>query len=201
MKQSISRRQFLKASGLAAAGACAAGLLSSCGGKSGGSSSGSASGADTSKYTVLYSSQPATLNYLTTATDLEMVVGANCVDTLVEYDNKGVMREGLATKWEWDADTLTWTFTLREENWVDNNGEVVAPVTAQDFVDALHAEGVLRCHSDDDGGTENAAFLEGFQIGLNASAAAGIGTRDTQNRLHRVSHAYPLSASSTADLS
>ena len=100
MKQSISRRQFLKASGLAAAGACAAGLLSSCGGKSGGSSSGSASGADTSKYTVLYSSQPATLNYLTTATDLEMVVGANCVDTLVEYDNKGVMREGLATKWE-----------------------------------------------------------------------------------------------------
>lgn len=127
MKQSISRRQFLKASGLAAAGACAAGLLSSCGGKSGGSSSGSASGADTSKYTVLYSSQPATLNYLTTATDLEMVVGANCVDTLVEYDNKGVMREGLATKWEWDADTLTWTFTLREENWVDNNGEVVAP--------------------------------------------------------------------------
>ena len=137
MKQSISRRQFLKASGLAAAGACAAGLLSSCGGKSGGSSSGSASGADTSKYTVLYSSQPATLNYLTTATDLEMVVGANCVDTLVEYDNKGAMREGLATKWEWDADTLTWTFTLREENWVDNNGEVVAPVTAQDFVDAL----------------------------------------------------------------
>ena len=113
------------------------GLLSSCGGKSGGSSSGSASGADTSKYTVLYSSQPATLNYLTTATDLEMVVGANCVDTLVEYDNKGVMREGLATKWEWDADTLTWTFTLRGENWVDNNGEVVAPVTAQDFVDAL----------------------------------------------------------------
>ena len=73
MKQSISRRQFLKASGLAAAGACAAGLLSSCGGKSGGSSSSSASGADTSKYTVLYSSQPATLNYLTTATDLEMV--------------------------------------------------------------------------------------------------------------------------------
>ena len=38
MKQSISRRQFLKASGLAAAGVCAAGLLSSCGGKSGGSS-------------------------------------------------------------------------------------------------------------------------------------------------------------------
>ena len=139
MATSISRRQFLKASGLAAASACAAGLLSSCGGSSSaGSTGGSASGSvDTTKYTILYSSQPATLNYLTTATDLEMVVGANCVDTLVEYDNKGVMREGLATSWDWDADTLTWTFHLREENWVDNNGEVVAPVTAQDFVDAL----------------------------------------------------------------
>ena len=35
------------------------------------------------------------------------------------------MREGLATSWDWDVDTLTWTFHLREENWVDCNGEVV----------------------------------------------------------------------------
>ena len=137
MNTSISRRQFLKASGLAAAGACAAGLLTGCGGSSSGSASGAASSGSGSSYTILYNSQPATLNYLTTGTDLEMVVGANCVDTLVEYDNKGVMREGLATSWDWDVDTLTWTFHLREENWVDCNGEVVAPVTAQDFVDAL----------------------------------------------------------------
>ena len=137
MNTSISRRQFLKASGLAAAGACAAGLLTGCGGSSSGGASGAASSGSGSSYTILYDSQPATLNYLTTGTDLEMVVGANCVDTLVEYDNKGVMREGLATSWDWDADTLTWTFHLREENWVDCNGEVVAPVTAQDFVDAL----------------------------------------------------------------
>ena len=137
MNTSISRRQFLKASGLAAAGACAAGLLTGCGGSSSGSASGAASSGFGSSYTILYDSQPATLNYLTTGTDLEMVVGANCVDTLVEYDNKGVMREGLATSWDWDVDTLTWTFHLREENWVDCNGEVVAPVTAQDFVDAL----------------------------------------------------------------
>ena len=52
-------------------------------------------------------------------------------------DPDRVMREGLATSWDWDVDTLTWTFHLREENWVDCNGEVVAPVTAQDFVDAL----------------------------------------------------------------
>ena len=34
MNTSISRRQFLKASGLVAAGACAAGLLTGCGGSS-----------------------------------------------------------------------------------------------------------------------------------------------------------------------
>ena len=137
MNTSISRRQFLKASGLAAAGACAAGLLTGCGGSSSGSASGAASSGSGSSYTILYDSQPATLNYLTTGTDLEMVVGANCVDTLVEYDNKGVMREGLATSWDWDANTLTWTFHLREENWVDCNGEVKEHITATDFLVGL----------------------------------------------------------------
>ena len=74
MNTSISRRQFLKASGLAAAGACAAGLLTGCGGSSSGSASGAASSGSGSSYTILYNSQPATLNYLTTGTDLEMVV-------------------------------------------------------------------------------------------------------------------------------
>lgn len=134
MKHSISRRQFLKASGAAVLSGAAAGLLSSCGGSSSNSGTTAASG---SHYTILYSSQPSTLNYLTTASDVEMQVGANCVDTLVEYTNKGALREGLATSWSWDADTLTWTFNLRDENWVDSNGAVVAPVTAQDFVDAL----------------------------------------------------------------
>ena len=139
MTHSITRRQFLKASGLAAVGTCAAGLLSSCGGSSsaGSSAASGTASAGGSSYTILYDSQPSTLNYLTTSSDLEMQVGANCVDTLVEYDNKGVMKEGLATSWDWDVDTLTWTFHLRNENWVDCNGEVVAPVTAQDFVDAL----------------------------------------------------------------
>ena len=137
MTHSITRRQFLKASGLAAVSTCAAGLLSSCGGSSASNGGGTGASGSSSTYTVLYDSQPATLNYLTTSSDLEMQVGANCVDTLVEYDNKGVMKEGLATSWDWDVDTLTWTFHLRDENWVDCNGEVLGPVTAQDFVDAL----------------------------------------------------------------
>ncbi len=129
MNTSISRRQFLKASGLAAAGACAAGLLTGCGGSSSGSASGAASSG--SSYTILYNSQPATLNYLTTGTDLEMVVGANCVDTLVEYDNKGVMREGLATSWDWDVAPLPWPFPLREETWEACNGEEAAEMIRQ----------------------------------------------------------------------
>lgn len=136
MRHMLSRRQFLKSAGMTTATVCAAGLLSACGSGSSGSSSGAAS-ADTSSYTILYSSQPSTLNYLTTSSDVEMVVGANCVDTLLEFDNKGALKEGLATSWEFDEATLTWTFHLRDENWVDMNGEVVAPVTAQDFVNAL----------------------------------------------------------------
>lgn len=135
MKNTISRRQFLKASGTLAAASCAAGLLSGCGSKE--SSSGAASGSGSTTYTILYDSQPATQNYLTTASDIEMHTGANCVDTLLEFDNKGVIKEGLATKWEWDAASLTWTFTLRAENWVDSTGAVAAPVVAQDFVDAM----------------------------------------------------------------
>ncbi len=137
MRPMLSRRQFLKAAGMTTTAVCAAGLLSSCG--SSGDAAGSGS-ADTSSYKVLYSSQPSTLNYLTTASELEMSVGANCVDTLLEFDNKGVLKEGLATEWTFDESTLTWTFTLRDENWVDMNGEVVAAVTAQDFVDALRYE-------------------------------------------------------------
>ena len=135
MRHTITRRQFLKVGGAAVVSTAAAGLLSSCGGSSASGSSTGGSGSST--YTLLYSRQPATLNYLICSADPDLYHGTQCVDTLVEYDNRGKIREGLATTWEWDADTLTWTFHLRDENWVDCNGEVLGPVTAQDFVDAL----------------------------------------------------------------
>ena len=134
MHHAFSRRQFLKAGGAAALSAAAAGLLSSCGGSSAG---GTAATGDSTTYTVLYARQPATLNYLICSADPDLYHGTHCVDTLVEYDSRGKIREGLATSWEWDADTLTWTFHLRDENWVDYTGAVLGPVTAQDFVDAL----------------------------------------------------------------
>ena len=137
MAHSISRRQFLQGSGAAALSVAAAGLLSSCGGSSASNGGSTGAAGSSSTYTVLYSRQPATLNYLVCSADPDLYHGTQCIDTLVEYDNRGKIREGLATAWEWDADSLTWTFHLRDENWVDCNGEVLGPVTAQDFVDAL----------------------------------------------------------------
>ena len=134
MHHAFSRRQFLKAGGAAALSTAAAGLLSSCGGSSAG---GTAATGDSTTYTVLYARQPASLNYLICSADPDLYHGTHCVDTLVEYDSRGKIREGLATSWEWNADTLTWTFHLRDENWVDYTGAVLGPVTAQDFVDAL----------------------------------------------------------------
>ena len=134
MHHAFSRRQFLKAGGAAALSTAAAGLLSSCGGSTAG---GTAATGGSATYTVLYACQPATLNYLICSADPDLYHGTHCVDTLVEYDSRGKIREGLATSWEWNADTLTWTFHLRDENWVDYTGAVLGPVTAQDFVDAL----------------------------------------------------------------
>ena len=134
MHHAFSRRQFLKAGGAAALSTAAAGLLSSCGGSAAGVT---AATGDSATYTVLYARQPATLNYLICSADPDLYHGTHCVDTLVEYDSRGKIREGLATSWDWDADTLTWTFHLRDENWVDYTGAVLGPVTAQDFVDAL----------------------------------------------------------------
>ena len=91
-------------------------------------------------YTELYSSEVSTLNYLVTSTIEEQRVGANCIDTLVEYDNKGQIKEGAATDWSYAEETKTWTFTLREAKWVDFTGAEVADVTAQDFVDAMKYE-------------------------------------------------------------
>ena len=95
---------------------------------------------DNAVYTELYSSEVSTLNYLVTSTIEEQRVGANCIDTLVEYDSDGQIKEGAATDWSYDEETKTWTFTLREAKWVDYTGAEVADVTAQDFVDAMKYE-------------------------------------------------------------
>lgn len=89
-------------------------------------------------YRILYSGELQTLNYLVTSNANEMTVGANTIDSLVEYDAKGALKAGLAESWTYDEATLTWTFKIREgQKWLDNTGAVKADVTANDFVSAL----------------------------------------------------------------
>lgn len=94
-------------------------------------------GGEPAVYTILYGGESTTLNYLVSSSRADFVDGANCVDTLVEYDSEGQVKEGLATDWSYDEATRTWTFKLREAKWVDHTGAAVADVTAQDFVDAM----------------------------------------------------------------
>ncbi len=89
-------------------------------------------------YRLLYSSEVSTLNYLVTSSSHEIRVGANVIDTLVEYDSFGNLMPSLATSWKVSEDGLSVTFELREgEYWVNEKGEKIAEVTAKDFVSAM----------------------------------------------------------------
>lgn len=89
------------------------------------------------EYLSIYSDEVTTMNYLTSATTNEFAVAANLVDTLIDYDKYGLVTPGLAQDWSTSEDGLTWTFHLRDTNWVDHKGKTYAPVVAQDFVDAM----------------------------------------------------------------
>lgn len=99
--------------------------------------SASPAAAEEAAYRTLYSGEVSTLNYLTTATTSEFAVAANVIDTLVEYNKYGEIQPSLALSWDYDADTLTYTFHLRENaTWVRADGSYYANVTAHDFVTA-----------------------------------------------------------------
>ena len=88
-------------------------------------------------YTALYGSEVSTLNYLTSGTTWDLTVGANTVDTLIEYNSIGEIVPGLAESWETSEDQLTWTFHLRQgQKWYDYTCAELADVTANDFVAA-----------------------------------------------------------------
>ncbi len=93
--------------------------------------------AENNTYSALYSGEITTLNYLVTTTTNEFGLCANLIDTLVEYDRYGRVQPCLAESWTTSEDGLTWTFALRKGvKWVDADQNVVAEVTANDFVAA-----------------------------------------------------------------
>ena len=98
---------------------------------------GAATDYDAAVYRTLYASEVSTLNYLVASTTWDQQVGANVIDTLVEYDQYGELKPGLAETWEVSDDGTVWTFHLRDGvKWYDYQGNEVADLTAQDFVDA-----------------------------------------------------------------
>ena len=86
-------------------------------------------------YRTLYASEVTTLNYLITGSTNELTIATNVVDCLVEYDSYGNIEPALAVSWEQNEDATVWTFKIREGvKWVDKDGNVVADVTAHDWV-------------------------------------------------------------------
>ncbi|MBR1828271.1 MAG: hypothetical protein IJ781_02000, partial [Atopobiaceae bacterium] len=120
-----------------------------------------------STYSALYSGEITTLNYLVTTTTNEFGLCANLIDTLVEYDRYGNVQPSLATAWTTSDDGLTWTFTLRQDAvWVDADQNVIANVTANDFLaaaqyilDAQHASSSANILYDNIVGAE--AYYDG----------------------------------------
>lgn len=100
-----------------------------------GSSSNSSKG---TTYKYVYSTDPDTLNYLTSSRSTTSDITTNLVDGLFENDQYGNLIPALAEDWSVSKDGLTYTYKLRKDaKWYDSEGNEYADVTAKDFVTSL----------------------------------------------------------------
>lgn len=89
-------------------------------------------------YNTVYSGELTTLNYLITASENEFAIASNIVDSLIDYDQYGVIQPALAESWEVSDDGLVWTFKIRQGvKWYTFDKVEYAEVTAQDWVDSM----------------------------------------------------------------
>ena len=142
---SISRRSFLKASGVVGA----ASILAACGGSSSStaaSTSGAASGAAApaadaiTDYVSFETSnrELETWNFLYSQSASDLNVITNCWDGLLSFDCYGKAAPAIASSWEHNDDSTVWTFHLRDDvDWCDVNGEVKSHLTSKDFLVGL----------------------------------------------------------------
>lgn len=83
-------------------------------------------------FTRVYDSEYNSMNYLYESSGESV---CNLVDTLVEYDNYGILNDCLAEEWDVSEDGLVWTFKLRPGvMWYTADGEEYAETVADDFV-------------------------------------------------------------------
>ncbi len=98
----------------------------------------SSTGAGTTEYLGTYGTDVTSLvpYYLPDTTGKKVI--SNVIDGLIETDRFGKYVPALAESWTHNDDYTVWTFTLREDaKWYDYQGNEVAQLTAQDFVDGL----------------------------------------------------------------
>ena len=113
-------------------------------------------------YRMLYNSEVSTLNYLYSASEIDMIFGANCVETLVSSDSYGNLQPAAATSWEVSDDGLTWTLKIREGmKWYDYTGAEKGEVTAEDWVTG--AEWVLNAANDSSSSHMMKGYIAGAQ--------------------------------------
>lgn len=114
---------------LAGVAVLSVGILAACSSKS--STSGTT-------YGYVYSSDPETLDYITSNTGPTTTAVTNGVDGLMETDKYGNLVPSVAEDWSVSQDGLTYTYKIRKGvKWYTSDGEEYADVTAKDFVTGL----------------------------------------------------------------
>ena len=89
-------------------------------------------------YGYVYSSDPETLDYITSNTGPTKTAVTNGVDGLMEADKYGNLVPSVAEDWSVSQDGLTYTYKIRKGvKWYTSEGEEYANVTAKDFVTGL----------------------------------------------------------------
>lgn len=116
---------------LAGVSLLAVGVLAAC------SSSNSSKGASAA-YNYVYTSDPETLDYVTSGKASTADIVTNGVDGLLENDQYGNFVPSVAESWTVSKDGLTYTYKIRKDaKWYTSEGEEYGDVTAQDFVTGL----------------------------------------------------------------
>ncbi|OQA72892.1 MAG: Oligopeptide-binding protein AmiA precursor [Firmicutes bacterium ADurb.Bin248] len=142
--------------------------------------------ADEQVYRTLYSSEVTTMNYLSTGSTYDLVVGANTIDSLVENDPYGNIVPCAAESWEVSEDGKVWTFHLRQgQYWYDADGNQKDPVTAHDYVEAARyvCDSEMECSNSYlmDTWIENATERLEYTAAKLAAVEQGTETGEDQN--------------------
>lgn len=89
-------------------------------------------------YSYVFTSNPDTLDYITSTRGSTSSITTNLIDGLLENDKYGNLIPSMAESWTVSKDGLTYTYKIRQgAKWYTSEGKEYADVTAHDFVTGL----------------------------------------------------------------